>query len=95
VAYCPGAPEFETWLTAVGVPDVASGAAGKAALTAALGAMLEQAGLSEAAKRRVRGFSRAMRSRLGLAAGLIGEPKLLTADEPAAALGALCGLIAG
>ena len=56
---------------------------------------LEQAGLSEAAKRRVGGFSRGMRSRLGLAAGLIGEPKLLMADEPAAALGALCGLIAG
>ena len=86
VAYCPGAPEFETWLTAVEVPDVASGLLGRPTLTAALGAMLEQAGLSEAAKRRVGGFSRGMRSRLGLAAGLIGEPKLLIADESAAAL---------
>jgi ABC-2 type transport system ATP-binding protein len=43
-------------------------------------------GLADAADRRVGGFSRGMRSRLGLAAGLIGEPELLIADEPAAAL---------
>ena len=86
VAYCPDAPEFEPWLTAVEVLDVASGLLGRPRSRAALAAMLEQVGLSEAAKRRVGGFSRGMRSRLGLAAGLIGEPKLLIADEPAAAL---------
>jgi ABC-2 type transport system ATP-binding protein len=86
VAYCPDAPEFEPWLTAVEVLDVASGLLGRPRSRAALGAMLEQVGLSEAAKRSVGGFSRGMRSRLGLAAGLIGEPKLLIADEPAAAL---------
>lgn len=48
--------------------------------------MLEQVGLSDSAHRRVDGSSCGMRSRLGLAAGLIGEPKLLIADEPAAAL---------
>ena len=48
--------------------------------------MLERVGLSDVAKRRVGGFSRGMRARLGLAAGLIGEPALLLADEPAAAL---------
>lgn len=48
--------------------------------------LLDRVGLSAAANRRVGGFSRGMTSRLGLAAGLIGDPELLIADEPAAAL---------
>jgi len=86
VAYCPDAAEFEPWLTAVEVLDVAAGLLGRPCSRAALGDMLQRVGLSDSANRRVGGFSRGMRSRLGLAAGLIGEPKLLIADEPAAAL---------
>jgi ABC-2 type transport system ATP-binding protein len=86
VAYCPDVGEFEPWLTAVEVLDVAAGLLGRPRSRAALEDMLERVGLSDAADRRVGGFSRGMRSRLGLAAGLIGEPKLLIADEPAAAL---------
>jgi ABC-2 type transport system ATP-binding protein len=86
VAYCPDVAEFEPWLTAVEVLDVAAGLLGKPHSQAALGDMLERVGLADSANRRVGGFSRGMRSRLGLAAGLIGEPKLLIADEPAAAL---------
>jgi len=86
VAYCPDDAEFEPWLTAFEVLDVAAGLLGRPRSRAALGDMLERVGLSDSANRRVGGFSRGMRSRLGLAAGLIGEPKLLLADEPAAAL---------
>lgn len=86
VAYCPDVPEFEPWLTAMEVLDVAAGLLRKPRPQAALAAMLETVGLSGSADRRVGGFSRGMRSRLGLAAGLIGEPQLLIADEPAAAL---------
>jgi ABC-2 type transport system ATP-binding protein len=48
--------------------------------------MLGQVGLADAANRHVGGFSRGMLSRLGIATGLIGQPKVLIADEPAAAL---------
>ncbi|MCD1261785.1 ABC transporter ATP-binding protein [Paenibacillus athensensis] len=43
-------------------------------------------GLSEAADRRVGGFSKGMQQRLGLAAALLLEPELVILDEPASAL---------
>jgi ABC-2 type transport system ATP-binding protein len=48
--------------------------------------MLEQAGLKEAANRRVGGYSRGMRQRLGLAQALITRPPVVFLDEPTSAL---------
>ena len=46
-------------------------------------AVLDRVGLTDAADRRVGGFSLGMRQRLGLAAALLGDPGILILDEPA------------
>jgi len=86
VAYCPDVAEFEPWLTAAEVLEVALGLIGRRRPRKDLDALLERVGLAEVAQRRVGGFSRGMTTRLNLASGLVGEPRVLLADEPAAAL---------
>jgi ABC-2 type transport system ATP-binding protein len=79
-------PQFEPWLTAHEVIDLARALTAPELPAERVDDVLRQVGLADAVQRRVGGFSRGMLQRLGLAAGLVGDPQLLILDEPSSAL---------
>ena len=86
LAVCPDVPEFEPWLTATEVISLSAALVHRRPTKTEIDELLAQAGLSQAAHRRVGGFSRGMTQRLSLAATVVTEPRLVVLDEPCAAL---------
>lgn len=85
VAYCPDTPSFEPFLTGEEVLQQ-SAALSMARRAPDVRAVLDRVGLAAAARRRVGGYSRGMKQRLGVAAALVTDPHLLILDEPTSAL---------
>ncbi len=79
-------PQFDKWLTGREVVDLSLGLTAPDAEPTRIDEVLHQTGLTEAAGRRVGGYSRGMLQRLGIAATLVSRPRLLLLDEPASAL---------
>lgn len=82
IGYLPEDPKFYPWMTAHETLDYLSGKRN----TGYIEEILKWTGLWDARNRRVGGFSRGMKQRLGIGATLIRNPELLILDEPSSAL---------
>ncbi len=88
LGYLPEEPAFYPWMTPLEFLDHLGRLHGLSAADRARRSreLLELVHLAEVAKRRIGGFSRGMRQRLGLAAALVHNPDVLLLDEPVSAL---------
>ncbi|NIM95510.1 MAG: ATP-binding cassette domain-containing protein [Anaerolineales bacterium] len=89
IGYLPEEPSFYPWMTAQEfLADLVGGLHNmpRSAAKERSEEMLGLVGLEEAAGRRIGGFSRGMRQRLGLAQAFMNRPQVLLLDEPVSAL---------
>ncbi|WP_081166671.1 ABC transporter ATP-binding protein [Lactococcus garvieae] len=86
LAYCPDTPEFPAYLTATEVLQQSCALNEKVEDLQLIEATLEKVGLADYPHKRVGGYSRGMKQRLGIAIALLLDPVLIFLDEPTSAL---------
>jgi len=88
IGYLPEEPAFYNWMTPLEFLDYVGRLFGLPAAErkARSRELLAQTGLEKSASRRIGGFSRGMRQRLGLAQAMFNHPEVLILDEPVSAL---------
>ena len=87
IGYLPDVPEFYGYMTPYEYLNLCGEITGipKKERKQRIEKLLEMVGL-ENSNKRINGFSRGMKQRLGIAQGLLNKPKLLICDEPTSAL---------
>ncbi len=88
IGLLPDVPAFYDWMTGREFLRYAGELhrLGRSELTTRAAELLELVDLTKAADRRVGGYSRGMRQRLGIAQALVNRPSVLFMDEPTSAL---------
>ena len=88
IGYLPDVPGFYNYMTAKEYLEFSGNLCGieEKILKNRTGELLEKTGLANTGKKRIKGFSRGMKQRLGIAQALINKPEIVFMDEPISAL---------